>query len=119
MEELRINKETISHIAIQDIRPLDIFYKPSIIKVKWFGLYTKIVQEEGYYQKGRWLDMYFCSVENLKGCEDTFDKDGQLYEYSCIKIFCGEKQIKRKFFKTFEEAKQYTTETFPNVNIIM
>ncbi len=112
--ETRINPEQVSHIQIYDATPLKAYYRPNKIEIKWFGLYTNILQKEGYYETIiDWYERFYCSVEYIKEQKWLFDKDGEIFESPYILIFSGGKSIKIKHFKTVKQAKEYCTKTFP------
>ena len=119
--ELRINKDTVSHIKIHDFYETKYRFKNVYVQKHFFGIFGKTEYPEGYWQKGEqrsWnLDMgYFYLKDSID--HKFVDRNGTLYEKPEIEIFCGEKRIKRKFFESFEEAQKYCKGKFPNVTVI-
>lgn len=117
MSELRINKDLVSHIRIYDLEKTINYYKAETTKKYFFGLF-KETEHEGYYWKaGYAMEYYEYSIEDIQNSKTYVDIDGILWRNPRIEIFAGKEMIKRKHFKTVDEAKNYATHKFPNVNI--
>ena len=116
MNELRINKDLVTHIQIFDKQYSGYYYLPEIkVKTWWGGI--KVKQEEGVYIKYRdwWVERQ-CSVEYFEK-EYKFERIGdKYYESVYILIYAGETRLHLERFDRLEEAKEYCETFFPNVS---
>ena len=124
--ELRINPNNVSHIKVfealkgrMSIWNGQIEYtwrEVEYTKVLWIFKTKSVEYKEGYYRtcKRSWL----VNDEPIEIKETEFILGDSLWTHPRIEIFAGKELIKTKYFKTFEEAKRYTTKYYPNVNVI-
>lgn len=117
MNQLKINKDQVSHIRIYDIKKSKYFYKPEKTKKYLFGLFKK-ANLEGYYSTS--FERYFLvfTMKEVYNSVHFRNIDGILWYNPYIEIFAG-KDMVPKCFKTVEEAKEYVTINFPNVNVVI
>ena len=126
-KETRINPEQVSHIYIKDNRKgreyfwngymYYIWMEAEYFKFLWLFKTKSINYVAGYYKdcKRHWLGND--TAVELKYRE--FDLLGEVYTKPCVSIFCAEKRIKTEYFDTVEQAKEWTSNNFPNCNVII
>jgi len=135
--ELRINKDQISHIRIYDeiqgatltnmfgssVHPF--IYMPEKKLSWWITAYSGLKKlEAGYYKEGNQTlpDRYkrtFFSEEEINNSSVYFVRDNEIWEKVEAEIYASGKIIKSLRFDSLKEAKDFCTEHFPNVNIIL
>jgi hypothetical protein len=118
MNELRINKDLVTHIKIYDLEYSGYYYLPEIKVKTWWGG-TKVKQEEGIYKKYRdwWIERKY-SVEYFEKEYKFVRIKDKYYEPIHIMIFAGETKLKYKRFNSLQEAKEYCDREFPNIKTI-
>lgn len=119
--EIRINPEQITHIKIYNsICENYVWCDKKSGKSLFWGLISDSDYEEGYYPQGiqTWRTQYLMLTKEDVN-KEYYDIDGVLYRTPRIEIFAGKEIIKRKYFKTVEEAKEYCDKTFPNINVVI
>lgn len=125
--ETRINPNQVSHITISDAKKGREYYWYGHVDYVWMEAeYFKFLwlfktpfknYEEGYYRncKRKWISND--TPTELRKSEYTLL--GEIYTLPKVLIFSGEKEIKRRYFETIEEAKELATSNFPNCNVII
>lgn len=124
MKETRINPNQVSHITIYD-ECKGVRYQYQTIDYVWmeedsflFLWFYKILNyPAGFYRncKRKWI-----SNDTPLEIEDWhFVRDNCIWSRPKIEIFCAEKRIKIKYFKSIEQAKKWVTSNFPNCNVII
>ena len=123
--ETRLNKELVTHLRIKKECKGVLYSCGTIVEFDWredvtqslFGFFREVLYPKGYYRKGLAQSSWHLHCKDVpEGC---YDLGGELYSFSSVSIFIGEKIIKTKYFSTFDESKQYCDENFPNVNLII
>ena len=118
MNQLRINPQTVTHIKIDDLEATGFIWRDETpVKKVFFNLITVDYGWEGSYWYQGNPGSYTDKIDTLKSY--MRDIGGEIYFLPSVSVFCGEKKMKTKHFETVEEAKEYATNNFPNVNIIM
>ncbi len=133
--ELRINKDTVTHIEIYDVRKgiqqtgnvrNDSYellpYKKERIKY-FIPFFNKtIIYPKGYYRNGIYELSEYSSyhytekkIENMKGIF-VFGLD--VFTKPFVKIYVGNTLIKSMYFDFIDEAQSFCNKKFPNVNVI-
>lgn len=125
VNELRLNKEQVSHIKITDKHKgiesfwngyLEYDYRPtSYFYFLW--VFKSVHAKAGYYRKGYKQNSWTSYIEEIP--ESCFDLNGELWSRCKIEIFSGETKIKTIYFKDINTAKKYCDKNFNNVNIIL
>ena len=125
--ETRINPKQVSHIEICDAHKgihcywggyADVVWmEADYFKFFWLFKTKSINYVAGYYKdcKRHWLGND--TAIDLKDRE--YDLLGEVYTKPSISIFCAEKRIKTEYFDTIEQAKEWTSNNFPNCSVII
>ena len=126
-KETRINSEQVSYITIKNTcKGRKVYYngytdyiwmEADYFKFLWLFKTKYVNYVAGYYknQKREWLVNGHAT--ELRGGE--YDLLGEVYTKPCVSIFCAEKRIKTEYFDTIEQAKEWTSNNFPNCNVII
>lgn len=117
MNQLRINKDLVTHIKIYDSKIVENYrgekykhLKAHMFKFLWF--IPAQYYEEGYYRNGVY-DTWYCN----DGKDIRYkDVDGFLWINVRVEIFAQKELITTEYFNSLEEAKEYCNTNFPNVN---
>ena len=118
-----INKDQVSHI--------EIFNETKGVWFKWGGwtdlyyvpyrkpTYWKFDEgiEEGYYENHNSRFSHFLSKEEVEESNKFFVRDGEVWTYPFILIFCGKDLIHKEYFTKFATLEQHVNYSYPNCKI--
>lgn len=136
MNELRINKDRVSHIEIYDTikgiqksgHVINNSYELLPRKeerIKYFIPFFNetLIYPEAYYKNGvyelsdYWTYSY--TKEEINDIRGLYISGIDVWTKVFVKIYAGSHMIKSLYFDNIEEAKKYCEDNFPNVNIII
>lgn len=116
MNELRINKDKVTHIRIYNIKGLKYYWKEEYKEYYFFGLIYNTTYPAGYWRYGSRRQYYGTNIGHKSNLgKNEVDIKGELCRKPMIEIFF-ENDSEIIYFDNLLEAKHYCTTNFPNIN---
>ena len=118
-----INKDQVSYIQIFNETKgvwsswgywTDLYYVP-YRKPNYWKFDEGI--KEGYYEDHNSSFGHFLSKEEVENSNKFFVRDGEVWTYPFILIFCGKDLIHKEYFTKFATLEQHVNYSYPNCKI--
>lgn len=127
MTQVRINRDTVTHIKIYPPNRGPEDYSHPYIKLPATNIrrffFWNVDFPEGYYSGGTylqdssWYPNYF-TEEEVKERNAWYIKDNEIWTRAKIVLYIGRLELGVLYFDTFSLAKRYCNKEFPNVEYI-